>query len=50
MNCYPIIHLKEEDIEAKDTNNQQYGEEYYSFVNGQFTTQEERILPVSGRL
>ncbi len=36
---YPIIHLKDEDIEAAITHNNQYGEEYYSFVNGQFTTQ-----------
>jgi topoisomerase IV subunit B len=36
---YPIIHIKEEDIEVAITHNNQYGEEYYSFVNGQFTTQ-----------
>lgn len=36
---YPIIHLKGEDIEMALTHNNQYGEEYYSFVNGQFTTQ-----------
>ncbi len=36
---YPIIHLSGEDIEIALTHNQQYGEEYYSFVNGQFTTQ-----------
>jgi topoisomerase-4 subunit B len=36
---YPIIHLKGEDIEAAITHENQYGEEYYSFVNGQFTTQ-----------
>jgi topoisomerase-4 subunit B len=36
---YPIIHLKGEDIEVAITHNNQYGEEYYSFVNGQFTTQ-----------
>lgn len=36
---YPIIHLKGEDIEIAITHNNQYGEEYYSFVNGQFTTQ-----------
>ena len=36
---YPVIHLKEEDIEVAMTHNNQYGEEYYSFVNGQFTTQ-----------
>ncbi len=36
---YPIIHLKGEDIEIAMTHNNQYGEEYYSFVNGQNTTQ-----------
>ena len=36
---YPIIHLKGEDIELAITHGQQYGEEYYSFVNGQHTTQ-----------
>ncbi len=36
---YPIIHLKGEDIELAMTHSNQYGEEYYSFVNGQFTTQ-----------
>ncbi len=36
---YPIIHLKGEDIEMAMTHSNQYGEEYYSFVNGQFTTQ-----------
>jgi topoisomerase IV subunit B len=36
---YPIIHLKGEDIEIALTHNNQYGEEYYSFVNGQYTTQ-----------
>ena len=36
---YPIIHLKGNDIEVALTHNNQYGEEYYSFVNGQFTTQ-----------
>ena len=36
---YPIIHLKGEDIELAMTHANQYGEEYYSFVNGQFTTQ-----------
>lgn len=36
---YPIIHLKGEDIEVVITHSQQYGEEYYSFVNGQHTTQ-----------
>lgn len=36
---YPIIHLKGEDIEIAMTHGQSYGEEYYSFVNGQHTTQ-----------
>ncbi len=36
---YPIIHLTGEDIEVALTHENQYGEEYYSFVNGQFTTQ-----------
>ncbi|MCS5489597.1 DNA topoisomerase IV subunit B [Algoriphagus limi] len=36
---YPIIHLKGNDIEMALTHSNQYGEEYYSFVNGQFTTQ-----------
>ncbi len=36
---YPIIHLKGDDIEIAMTHGQQYGEEYYSFVNGQHTTQ-----------
>ena len=36
---YPIIHLKGEDIEIALTHGQQYGEEYYAFVNGQHTTQ-----------
>ena len=42
MTCdslYPIIHLSGEDIEIAITHANQYGEEYYSFVNGQFTTQ-----------
>ncbi|NMM50435.1 DNA topoisomerase IV subunit B [Marinigracilibium pacificum] len=38
-NRYPIIHLKGEDIEIAMTHGNQYGEEYYSFVNGQYTTQ-----------
>jgi topoisomerase-4 subunit B len=37
--CYPIIHLISEDIEIAMTHNHQYGEEYYSFVNGQYTVQ-----------
>lgn len=36
---YPVIHLKGEDIEVAITHANQYGEEYYSFVNGQHTTQ-----------
>jgi topoisomerase-4 subunit B len=36
---YPIIHLKGDDIEVALTHGNQYGEEYYSFVNGQYTTQ-----------
>lgn len=36
---YPIIHLKGDDIEVAITHANQYGEEYYSFVNGQHTTQ-----------
>ncbi|MFC4261568.1 DNA topoisomerase IV subunit B [Ferruginibacter yonginensis] len=36
---YPIIHLKGDDIEVAITHENGYGEEYYSFVNGQFTTQ-----------
>lgn len=36
---YPIIHLKGDDIEIAMTHGQSYGEEYYSFVNGQHTTQ-----------
>lgn len=35
---YPIIHLKGEDIEVVITHSNQYGEEYFSFVNGQNTT------------
>lgn len=34
---YPIIHLKDDDIEVALTHTSQYGEEYYSFVNGQYT-------------
>ena len=36
---YPIIHLKGDDIEIAFTHGNQYGEEYYSFTNGQHTTQ-----------
>jgi len=35
---YPIVHLKDHDIEIAFTHNDQYGEDYYSFVNGQHTT------------
>ncbi len=38
-NRYPIIHFKGNDIEVAITHGNQYGEEYYSFVNGQNTTQ-----------
>ena len=36
---YPIIYLKGEDIEVALTHTNNYGDDYYSFVNGQFTTQ-----------
>lgn len=36
---YPIIHLKGGDLEIAFSHDEQYGEEYYSFVNGQFTSQ-----------
>jgi topoisomerase-4 subunit B len=36
---YPIIHLKGDDIELAITHEHQYGEDYYSYVNGQYTTQ-----------
>ncbi|MEP7263857.1 MAG: DNA topoisomerase IV subunit B [Bacteroidota bacterium] len=36
---YPVIHLKGKDIEAAFTHTSSYGEDYYSFVNGQHTTQ-----------
>ncbi len=36
---YPIVHLKDDDIEIAFTHTNQYGEEYHSFVNGQHTTQ-----------
>ena len=36
---YPIIHSKGNDIEFAMTHTNQYGEEYFSFVNGQYTTQ-----------
>ncbi|MFN0202381.1 MAG: DNA topoisomerase IV subunit B [Bacteroidia bacterium] len=36
---YPIIHLKGNDIEIAMTHGNGYGEEYYSFVNGQYTSQ-----------
>jgi hypothetical protein len=34
---YPIIHLKGDDIELAITHEHQYGEDYYSYVNGQYT-------------
>ncbi|MBS1731072.1 MAG: type IIA DNA topoisomerase subunit B [Bacteroidetes bacterium] len=37
--CYPIIHLKGEDIEIAVSHNNDYGEDIFSFVNGQYTTQ-----------
>ena len=36
---YPIVHMKNDDLEIAFTHTNQYGEEYYSFVNGQHTTQ-----------
>lgn len=36
---YPIIHIKADDLEVAFTHGNQYGEEYYTFVNGQHTTQ-----------
>jgi len=36
---YPVIHFKGKDIEVALTHGNHYGEEYYSFVNGQYTTQ-----------
>jgi len=36
---YPIMHFRENDFEVALTHGHQYGEEYYSFVNGQYTTQ-----------
>jgi topoisomerase IV subunit B len=38
-NRYPIVHFRGDDIEVALTHGNQYGEEYYSFVNGQNTTQ-----------
>ena len=38
-NRYPIIHLTGDDIEVAITHNNDYGEDIYSFVNGQHTTQ-----------
>ncbi len=43
---YPIIHLIGEDIEIALTHGQHYGEQYYSFVNGQYTTQGGTHLTV----
>jgi topoisomerase-4 subunit B len=39
QSLYPIIHLKGEDIEVAITHTNEYGEDYYSYVNGQFTNQ-----------
>nr|WKN36765.1 DNA topoisomerase IV subunit B [Tunicatimonas sp. TK19036] len=36
---YPIVHMRGDDIEVALSHSDQYGEEYYSFVNGQYTTQ-----------
>lgn len=36
---YPLIHLSTDDLEVAFTHSNQYGEEYYTFVNGQHTTQ-----------
>ena len=36
---YPVVHLQSEDFEIAFTHTEAYGEEYYSFVNGQYTTQ-----------
>ncbi|MBJ47986.1 MAG: DNA topoisomerase IV [Candidatus Marinimicrobia bacterium] len=36
---YPIVHIKKGDIEVAFTHSSNYGEEYYTFVNGQHTTQ-----------
>lgn len=36
---YPVIHFRDEEIEVALTHGNQYGEEYYTFVNGQHTTQ-----------
>ena len=36
---YPVVHLSGEDIEVALTHGNQYGEDYYSFVNGQHTSQ-----------
>jgi len=43
---YPIIHIRGEDIEIAITHGYQYGEDYYSFVNGQNTTQGGTHLAV----
>lgn len=37
--CYPVIHLKGDDIEVAISHNNDYGEDIFSFVNGQYTTQ-----------
>ncbi len=37
--CYPIVHLKGDDLEIALTHSRHYGEEYYCFVNGQYTPQ-----------
>ena len=44
---YPIIHLKEDDVEIVVTHTSQVGEDFYSFVNGQNTTQGGTHLSAS---
>jgi len=36
---YPVVHIQADDFEIAFTHTEAYGEEYYSFVNGQYTTQ-----------
>ena len=46
---YPIIHIEGHDIEVAFTHVEQYGEDYFSFVNGQHTTQGVLIRQPFGR-
>jgi topoisomerase IV subunit B len=46
---YPVIHLKDGDFEFAFTHCEMYGEEYYSFVNGQHTTQGGTTRLLSGK-